>query len=144
MVCLLGVNMVISQATEYAIRALLYMAGFPLEEVVSKRDICRTQDITPGFLIKIMQPLIANGLVKSYRGVAGGFALARLAEQISLWDIVEAEEGSILLNKCLLHAGYCPRDATCPVHRIWRKAREALKYTLSQTNLAKLTQQAKR
>ncbi len=82
--------MVISRAAEYAIRATLYMAGFPTGQAVSKRDICQTQDITPGFLVKIMQPLINKGLVKSYRGVAGGFSLAKRPEEISLWDTVSA------------------------------------------------------
>ncbi len=136
--------MVISQATECAIRALLHMASCSMEEVVSKRDICQAQDITPGFLIKIMQPLIASGLVKSYRGIAGGFALGKPAQQISLWDIVEAEEGQILLNKCLLHPGYCERDTGCPVHPVWQEARAALKDILSKTTLAKLTGRVKK
>ncbi len=144
MICLLGVKMVISQATEYAIRALLHMASSPADDIVSKRDICKAQDITPGFLIKIMQPLIAKGLVKSYRGVAGGFTLGKPADQISLWDIVEAEEGPILLNKCLIQPGYCERDVGCPVHRVWQKARDALKYTLAETTLAELIKPPKK
>ncbi len=77
--------MVISRAAEYAIRATLYMAGFPSGKAVSKRDICQTQEITPGFLIKIMQPLINKGLVTSYRGVSGGFSLGREPQDISCW-----------------------------------------------------------
>ncbi|MBI5787282.1 MAG: Rrf2 family transcriptional regulator [Candidatus Schekmanbacteria bacterium] len=127
--------MVISQATECAIRALLYMAAYEPGQVVSKRDICQAQEITPGFLIKIMQPLIAGGLVKSYRGVAGGFALAKPIGEINLWDIIVAEEGPILLNKCLITPGYCKRDATCPVHLVWCKSREVLEKTLRQTKL---------
>jgi Rrf2 family protein len=133
--------MFISQAAECAVRALLYMAGFAPDRVVSKRDICRTQGITPGFLIKIMQPLIAAGLVKSYRGVTGGFALGRPPAEISLWDIISVSGGPILLNRCLIHDGYCPRDATCPVHPVWHQAKAELERTLSRTTLASLTQQ---
>lgn len=130
--------MVLTRAAEYAIRAILYMARFPVGQAVSKREICQTQEITPGFLIKIMQPLIDKGLVKSYRGVTGGFSLGRLPEDISLWDTIVAVEGPILLNKCTVHEGSCSRDKTCPVHLIWLKARKDLKDTLSQTTYAEL------
>jgi len=135
--------MVISQATECAIRALMYVAGFPVGRIVTKREICRTQEITPGFLIKIMQPLIAGGLARSYRGIAGGFSLGKPSEEISLWDIISAVEGPIYLNKCMIHAGYCPRDTTCPVHTVWHKVREQLKQSLSQVTLAELIKQTK-
>ncbi len=130
--------MVISQATEYAIRALLHLANSPAGEIVSKRDICKAQEVTPGFLIKIMQPLIAKGLVKSYRGIKGGFTLGKPAEEINLWNIVEAMEGPILLNKCMVHENYCKRNATCPVHVVWAKARDQLRRTLSECSLAHL------
>lgn len=135
--------MVISQASEYAVRAMLYMAGFPAGQVVSKREICRTQGITPGFLIKIMQPLIDTGLVRSYRGAAGGFSLGKSPGEISLWNIISTVEGPIHLNKCLIHDGYCPRDKSCPVHQVWHKAKAELERTLSQATLAELVQQAK-
>lgn len=135
--------MVISQASECAVRAMLYMAGFPKGLPVSKREICRSQGITPGFLIKIMQPLIDAGLVRSYRGVSGGFSLGRPPEEISLWDIISTEEGAIHLNKCLICDGYCPRDKSCPVHQVWHKAKAELERTLNQATLAGLAQQAK-
>lgn len=130
--------MVISQATEYAIRSLLHLASAHQGEIVAKRDICHSQGVTPGFLIKIMQPLIAAGLVTSHRGVKGGFTLGRTANQISLWDIIEAEEGQIFLNKCLIHEGYCERDVTCPVHQVWLRARQELEKILRQNTLADL------
>jgi Rrf2 family protein len=117
------------------------MARFPDGQVVSKQEICRTQEITPGFLVKIMQPLIDKGLVKSYRGVTGGFSLGRSPKEISLWDTIAVVQGPILLNKCTIRGGACSRDKTCPVHPVWLKARNDLKGTLSQTTYAELLQQ---
>ncbi|MEW6087045.1 MAG: Rrf2 family transcriptional regulator [bacterium] len=131
--------MVISQASESAVRALLYMAALPAGQVAKKQDICRTQEITPAFFIKIMQPLLAAGLVESYRGVAGGFSLRKPPSKISLWDIVSAMEGPIHLNKCMIHKGYCSRDAVCPVHTVWREAKESVQRILSDATLDKLT-----
>jgi len=132
--------MVISRATEYAVRALLYVAGFPSDQIISKRDICRTQEITAAFLIKIMQPLREAGFVKSFRGAAGGFSLAKPAEEISLWDIVCVIEGPIHLNKCLISEGNCLRDCVCTVHQVWHKVRADLEHTLSEATLASLVQ----
>ncbi len=114
------------------------MAGLPVGSVVSKRDICRTQQITPAFLIKIMQPLLAQGLVNSHRGVKGGFSLKKSPADISLWDIITAVEGPIYLNKCLIRSGFCARDKTCPVHQVWRNIKDNLEKTLSHTTLDKL------
>ena len=132
--------MVISQASECAIRAMLFMAGFPPNQIVSKREICRAQDITPGFLIKIMQPLIAEKLVKSYRGAAGGFSLGKSPEEISLWEIISTVEGPIFLNKCMIRDGYCPRDETCQVHPVWHEAKAELERILTRATLATLLQ----
>lgn len=135
--------MVISQAAEYAIRALLYMASLPPGQIAKKQDICRTQEITPAFFIKIMQPLLAAGLVESYRGVAGGFSLRKPPEKISLWDIISAVEGPIFLNKCMIHKGYCPQDDVCPVHTVWHNARTAVQQILADATLDKLARQLK-
>lgn len=115
--------MLITRATEYAIRAVLYLAKQPAGDVVLKKDICKTQDITPAFLTKIFQPLIKAGIVGSQRGVGGGFYLAKNPEEISLLDIVQAQEGKLLFNYCLEEAGTCDRDKTCPVHDAWGRVR---------------------
>lgn len=115
--------MLITRATEYAIRAVLYLAKQPAGDVVLKKDICKTQDITPAFLTKIFQPLIKAGIVGSQRGVGGGFYLAKNPEEISLLDIIQAQEGKLLFNYCLEEAGTCDRDKTCPVHDAWGRVR---------------------
>ena len=72
-----GIPLIITRATEYAIRAILYMSRRPAGEIVYKKDICKAQEITPAFLTKILQPLIKDGIVGSQRGVGGGFYLAK-------------------------------------------------------------------
>lgn len=122
--------MLITRATEYAIRAVLYMAKQPRGEIVYKRDICRSQDVTPAFLTKILQPLIKAGIVGSQRGVGGGFFLLKDPATVTLLDIVRAEEGPLYLNQCLTAPGSCTRDVFCPVHGAWREIRDQLSMTL--------------
>ena len=133
--------MVITRATEYAIRALLYLSKQPKGEIVFKRDICKSQDITPAFLTKILQPLIKTGIVGSQRGVGGGFYLLRDPAEFSLLDVVKAEEGQLYLNVCLEHPGVCTKDNVCPVHGAWKEARESLMSLLASYSFARLIAQ---
>ena len=133
----------ITRATEYAIRAVLYLAKQPAKEIVLKKDICKTQDITPAFLTKILQPLIKSGIVGSQRGVGGGFYLVKSPDEVSLLDIVTAQEGPVLLNTCLEKPGTCERDVFCPTHGAWSKVREDFCNTLSSYTFAELVAKEK-
>jgi Rrf2 family transcriptional regulator, iron-sulfur cluster assembly transcription factor len=131
----------ITRATEYAIRAILYLAKQPKGEIVLKKDICRTQDITPAFLTKILQPLIKSGVVGSQRGVGGGCYLFKDPEEITLLDVVNAEEGPLYLNHCIAEKGVCAKDVFCPVHGAWHQIRKELMDTLGRYSFADLARQ---
>lgn len=130
--------MLITRATEYAIRAVLFLAKQPRGEIVFKKDICRTQNITPAFLTKIFQPLIKAGIVGSQRGVGGGFFLLKDPQEVTLLEVVQSQEGPLYLNQCLTREGACERDVFCPVHGAWREIRAELMGTLSRYTFAHL------
>jgi len=142
MIIILVINqeafMLITRATEYAIRALLYLAKQAKGEIVLKKDICSTQDITPAFLTKILQPLIKEGIVGSQRGVGGGFYLLKDPEEVTLLDVVKAEEGPLYLNYCVAQQGICKKDVFCPVHGAWHEIRNELMGTLGRYSFADL------
>lgn len=133
--------MIITRATEYAIRAVLHLSKQPRGEIVLKKDICRTQDITPAFLTKILQPLIKAGIVGSQRGVGGGFYLVKSPQEITLLDIVQAEEGPIHLNLCLIEGEGCERDMFCPIHGAWKEVRQEMLSILDRHTFAQLVDQ---
>lgn len=130
--------MIITRATEYAIRAILYMSRQPAGEIVYKKDICKAQDITPAFLTKILQPLIKDGIVGSQRGVGGGFYLAKEPAEITLLDIIKSQEGPVYLNQCLVEEGACEREFFCPIHGAWAEIRDDFMKTLSRYDFAGL------
>jgi Rrf2 family protein len=130
--------LIITRATEYAIRAVLYMASQPQGEIILKKDICRVQEITPAFLTKILQPLIKEGIVGSQRGVGGGFFLAKPAADITLFDIVKSQEGPLNLNQCLIDGNDCSREIFCPVHGAWQEIRTEFMATLTRYDFATL------
>jgi Rrf2 family protein len=89
-------------------------------------------------LAKIFQQFAKVGLVSSCRGAGGGFKLGRPAEDISLLEIIEAVEGPIMLNRCLLAEGTCGRDAVCTVHPVWREVQESMRSVLGGVSLKHL------
>lgn len=135
--------MIITRATEHSITAMIYMAGKHPHPVVSKREICKSEGITPAFLTKILQPLIHNGLVTSKRGVAGGFRLARDPDKITLWDVMTAVEEPLALNVCLTHENECDRVNYCPVHEMWVEVRGNMERIFSRKSLAELARERK-
>ncbi len=118
--------MVITRATEYAVRTVIFLAQQPKDDIVLKKDICRTQEVTPAFLTKILQPLIKAGIVTSQRGVGGGFLLAKDPGEITMLDILQAEEGPLKLNHCMTDHDFCHRDAYCSAHEVWHKAQSTM------------------
>ena len=128
----------ITRATEYAIRTIIFLARQPRETIVLKKDICRTQNVTPAFLTKILQPLIKKGIVSSQRGVGGGFLLARDPQHISILDLLEAQEGPLSLNHCLTNEKACNRDAYCAAHQVWFEAQAEMIRVLKSRSIAQL------
>ena len=135
--------MVITRATEYAIRTVIFLAKQPVDDIVLKKDICRTQDVTPAFLTKILQPLIKAGIVNSQRGVGGGFLLAKDPTEITLLDILQAEEGPLKLNHCLVEKDLCLREKHCSAHDVWNEAQEKMIEVLQGYSIADLVRREK-
>ena len=123
---------------EYAVRAVLFLASQPLGKISLISEISKVQDVPKSYLAKIMQHLVKVGLVNSRRGAKGGFFLARPADRITLRETIEAIEGPIYLNVCLIKKGECPRDEICPVHPVWREAQEKLFSVLESKTMAQL------
>ena len=123
---------------EYAVRAVLFLASQPLGKISLISEISKVQDVPKSYLAKIMQHLVKVGLVNSRRGAKGGFFLARPADRITLRETIEAVEGPIYLNVCLIRKGECPRDEICPVHPVWREAQEKLFSVLESKTMAQL------
>ncbi|MFQ5839999.1 MAG: RrF2 family transcriptional regulator [Candidatus Methylomirabilales bacterium] len=116
----------LTRAADYGLRAMLYLARQPHGKVSRLKDIAADQGVPPGFLSKVTQALARAGLARSSRGVHGGVALARDPRDVSVKDVVEAIEGPVALNLCLLERGACPRQAGCSMYPVWRKAQRRM------------------
>lgn len=127
---------------EYAVRAVVYLAAQSEGKISLISEISEVQEAPKSYLSKIMQHLVRSGLVKSRRGAKGGFVLARPADQITLRQTIEAVEGPIHLNVCLIKRGECHRDDLCPVHPVWKEAQRVLIEVLDSKTMADLARDA--
>jgi Rrf2 family protein len=110
--------MQVTKEADYAVRCVLHLAsrhGSP----VPVGEIERAQDVPRQFAAKILQKLARAGLVRSVRGVNGGFRLTRAPRDITLLDVYEAASGPLCLNVCVANKKSCDRSGTCPVHPVW-------------------------
>ena len=125
--------MEISRRTDYGVRVILDLSALAEDERASTHEIADRQNIPAPFLAKIISQLSLSGLVTTFRGAGGGVKLARPASEISLLQVIEALDGPVRLNRCVIEPGACPRDDFCPVHHIWAKAQVDLTSLLAVT-----------
>lgn len=111
--------MEITRQADYAVRAMVYLAGLPLDRRVSTAAISKAEGIPLPFLTKVISHLATAGLVVTMRGMGGGVTLGRPPEEITLLQVVEAVDGPILLNRCLLGSGTGELEPYCAAHDVW-------------------------
>jgi Rrf2 family transcriptional regulator, iron-sulfur cluster assembly transcription factor len=123
---------------DYAIRGMLFLARQPQNKISLISEIAADTQAPQSFLSKIFQNFTKIGLVRSARGVGGGFTLGRPADQITLFEIVEAVEGPIKPNVCVMADHACGFKDSCKVHPLWIKLRNDMTKTLSSVTLKDL------
>ena len=136
--------MEISRRTDYGVRVILDLATQTECERTSTQEIAERQNIPSPFLAKIVSQLSLAGLVTTYRGAGGGVMLARPAADINLLQVIEALEGPVRLNRCLIEPDACPQNGHCPVHDIWARAQGELISLLNCTTFDDLANSAGR
>lgn len=130
--------MQITRQADYAVRAVLYLAGLDDSGRAPTSKIAETQRIPPSFLAKIISQLSVAGVVHTSRGARGGVSLARTPGEISLLEVVEAIDGPITLNECVTDPGACPFGDSCVVHDVWCQAQAHLVDQLAMTDFNSL------
>jgi len=125
---------------EYALRAMLYISSRPFGSAFQISEIAEKNEIPENFLRKIIPQLKKASILNSQRGNGGGISLMKNAELITPLEIIEAVEGPISLNKCLIHSKFCSREDYCSFHILWSDAQQQLKSMLASRNLKELAE----
>ncbi len=129
--------MQITRETDYAIRCIYRLAQRPGEIAVID-EISKSTRVPKNFLAKILQKLAKAGIVKSHRGVKGGFELAKKSALINFLDIIEAIQGPVAMNICALGERLCPLSSACAIHPVWVEVREQVRNVLAKRNFAQI------
>jgi Rrf2 family protein len=135
-------SMQLTRAADYAVRVMIYLAGRPEGERTMLPALARTTDTPMSFLSKVMQALARAQLIGSWRGKAGGFAILPAGRNASMLDVIEAVDGPICLNICLLSGKSCNRKHHCPAHPVWARAQRAMIDVLASASIAAMADEA--
>ncbi len=132
--------MKITRASDYTIRALIYMAQFPMDTIFMCADIAKICCIPDSFLGKILQNLAKSDILISERGKNGGFKLGVKPENISVYDIMVAVNGPLHVNRCLDKNIGCCFDKSCYAHKMWEDVQVILIEKLKQYSLSDISE----
>lgn len=91
------------------------LAGRCEDGPIATKELSDRQDIPYQLACKLLQRLHKKGIVKSTMGPAGGFALKNNPSKISVKQIIEAVQGPVRLNRCLLDKKLCPLSRNCKI-----------------------------
>lgn len=130
--------MIYSRSAEYAIRAVVHMATLPSGELAMAKNIAADTGIPSHFLAKILQELARDGFLRSSKGPRGGFCLRQTPEEITMFKIVEAVDGTGRYYRCIGGSPECNDRAPCGMHDSWQALRSRIIEYLEGTSAADL------
>ena len=130
--------MCLTLESDYAVR----IVGCLAEEKsrTDARNISEKTGVTLRFALKILRKLVNAGLVRSFKGVQGGYELARSPSQITLLDVVTAIDGDLRINRCHDDSFVCTRisKAECRYRAIFEEISGEAARMLSQHSFDEL------
>ena len=131
--------MLFSAATGYALQTL---AALPEDgNYHLSRDLARKLHLPAPYLAKILQSLVQAGLLESVRGPKGGFRLARPAREVTVGDVLQALEGTDVLQGCVMGpAARCSPGNPCPLHEAWSQVKTLVVMSMTQATIHDLQQ----
>jgi Rrf2 family protein len=126
----------ISAKADYAVRAVVELAGAPDGVPVKAERVATAQGIPLNFLENILGELRHAGIVRSQRGADGGFRLAKPAEQVTIADVMRAVEGPLATVR-----GGPPEESEYPgaaaeLPRVWIAVRKSLREVVERVTVA--------
>ena len=136
-------NMRLNTKSRYAVMALADMASFKENKPISLRDISLRQSISLQYLEQIFQKLKKNNIVKSVRGVNGGYILTKNPENIKLSTVFAALNESVKTIGCEKHSkrGCNGRSSKCITHNLWDELDIHINAFFENKKLGDLTRQ---
>ncbi len=128
--------MIFSKPSEYAIRALVYLAvNSSSGQCFGTKKIAEDLDFPEPYLGKVLQQLARNNIISSVKGPNGGFCLEEKAMDISLLKIIESIDGLAFFSDCGLGLHDCNDEKPCPIHNEYQVFRDNFHKVLSEKTI---------
>ncbi|MEW5921728.1 MAG: Rrf2 family transcriptional regulator [Bacillota bacterium] len=130
----------LSSRGEYGVRAMLHLALNYNEGYISLSRIAAAEDISQQYLEQIFANLRRGGLIRSNRGVKGGYTLASPPQSIYVGDIIRVLDGPITPVECVSEEGdepdcRCGKSDNCLARNLWMKLRDHINQLLDEISL---------
>ncbi|MDX6454917.1 MAG: hypothetical protein QOD48_1024 [Gaiellaceae bacterium] len=119
---------------DYAVRAAVELAA--AGDMITADQIAHAQGIPVNFLENILRDLRRAGIVESRRGQAGGYLLARPAEEISIADVIRAVEGPLANVRGISPDALEYQGSSAKLREVWVALRASVRSVLEQVTLA--------
>jgi Rrf2 family protein len=138
----------LSKKGEYAVRALIEI-GFEASQrpntLIQISTVAKRTNIPEKFLEQILLALRNGGVLKSKRGVEGGYSLAKEADEITLGEVIRLLDGPLAPIPCVSATSYepcsCPDEASCGLHIAMKQVRDAIASILDNYKLSRVIQE---
>ncbi len=128
----------LSNTAQYALRAMIYLGQREGEGPIRVDEIAERLDVPRNYLSKILHTLVKAGILQSLRGPRGGFALARPAGSISLFQVVSPFDDIEARRTCLLGRRECSDLNPCVIHEHWKTTATHVARFFRETSLAEV------
>lgn len=128
----------LSKTGLHAVRAVVALARLPDGAYAGAARVAREIGAPENYLGKLLKSLAEEGLLESQKGLGGGFRLARPAQDISLFDVIEPIEHISRWSGCILGRPECSEADPCAIHNRWKAVRDAYLRMLERTTVAEL------
>jgi Rrf2 family protein len=138
----LNSSMQLTRGADYAVRVMVHLATMPARERLLLPVLAEATGAPESFLSKVLQALSRAKLISSRRGQSGGFEILERGRKASMREVIEAIDGPLCLNICLMKGGSCSRKAWCPAHPVWVDAQRAMLDVLQDAVIADLASRA--
>jgi Rrf2 family protein len=130
----------VSTRARYGLRFIVELAGNYGKGPLYLKDIARSQEISEKYLSQIVIDLKTAHLIDGFRGVHGGYVLAKAPAEISVYDVVNILEGDVALVECTRNPAACSRALHCVTQEVWHKLGQVMQETLEAITLADLVE----
>lgn len=130
----------ITQEADYAMRIVLALAKRGAGIRLDAKSIALEENVPQRFALKILRKLTKAGVVKSFRGVQGGYAISREPKDINMLDVIVAIDGPVYINRCLETPESCNLNRTehCAIHHELGRVQEMINEEMEKVDFDRL------